>query len=163
MSTATILLDTFNETRSLSHHYFNKLKDTDINKTFDANGVPLNSAKWIMAHLAWGEHFLILEAMGGEKIPVEWFSKVAFGSPMTDPSSLPDIEEILSTLKTVHETANNFVRPLTDEFLEEKNVSGLRFGPNESKRYMLMHAIRHEGTHAGHLGWLCKINGIKTS
>lgn len=163
MSTATILLDTFNETRSLSHHYFKKLKDTDLNKCFEANGVPLNSAKWIMAHLAWAEHMLIIEALGGEKMHVEWFGKVAFGTPMCDASDLPEIEIIISKLQDVHDAVNTFVRPLTGEFLEEKNELGLRFGSNESKRYMLMHAIRHEGTHAGHLGWLCKINGIKTS
>lgn len=162
MSTAKILLNTFQETRNLSNFYFNKLKDTDINRTFEANGVPLNSARWIMAHLTWAEHSLILEALGAEKISVDWFRKVSFGTPLCKTEELPPIESILNTMKTVHDAVNSFVPLFTDEALEEKNMLGLKFGPNESKRFMLIHAIRHEGTHAGQLSWLCKINNIKT-
>ena len=160
MAEAELLLHTFNETRSLSNHYFKKLKDTDLHRSFEVNGVKLNSAKWLMAHLVWAEHFLILEALGGEKFPLEWFPKVAFGSPMCDAAELPDIETILASMKTVHDAVHLFVPTLTDEMLEEKNVLGLKFGPNENKKFLLIHAIRHEGTHAGQLGWLCKMNGV---
>ena len=163
MTTAETLLNTFNETRSLSNYYFNKLKDTDINCSFEVNEIPLNSAKWIMAHLVWAEEFLILGALGGERISMDWFEKVAFGTPMCSSEELPDIETILSSMKTVHEAVIQFVPNLSDEFLEQKNEMGMKFGPNDSKRYLLMHAIRHEGTHAGQLGWLCKINQLKTA
>lgn len=162
MNTASILLQTFNETRNLTHYYFNKLKDTDINRSFEVNGVPLNYPKWLMAHVTWAEHFLVLEALGAEKVAIEWFGKVAFGTPMCKPEELPDMETILADMKSVHDAVNNFIPTLSEEQLEEKNVLGMKFGPNESKRYMLIHAIRHEGTHAGQLGWLCKIHGIKT-
>ncbi len=72
------------------------------------------------------------------------------------------METILADMKSVHDAVNKFIPTLSEEQLEEKNVLGMKFGPNESKRYMLIHAIRHEGTHAGQLGWLCKIHGIKT-
>lgn len=162
MNTASILLQTFNETRNLTHYYFNKLKDTDINRSFEVNGVPLNYPKWLMAHVTWAEHFLVLEALGAEKVAIGWFGKVAFGTPMCKPEELPDMETILADMKSVHDAVNNFIPTLSEEQLEEKNVLGMKFGPNESKRYMLIHAIRHEGTHAGQLGWLCKIHGIKT-
>ena len=163
MSTAKILLEAYNETRGLSNNYFHKLKETDINRSFEVNGVPLNCARWIMAHLVWAEHFLMLEALGAPKIPEDWFPKVAFGSPMCPPEKLPDIETILSSMKKIHDAVNKFVPELSDKLLEEKNELGIKFGTNESKRYMLLHAIRHEGNHAGQLGWLVKINRIKTN
>src|SRR5687767_12163158 len=116
MTEAQTLMYAFNETRALSMMYFNKQKDTDVHHVFEADGKPLNSAAWIMAHLAWGENFLILQAMGGPALNVDWFSKVAFGSPMAGKEELPDIETILSTLNQVHETAKTFVDQLSDEY-----------------------------------------------
>lgn len=162
MSTAKLLLHTFNETRSLTSFYFNKIKDANINLNLDVNGIQLNSPKWIMAHLTWAEHFLLLEALGSEKMEIDWFSKVSFGSSMCNDDDLPDIENIIDTMNKIHEATQVFAGAITDEMLEEKNSLGLKFGPNENKKYMLIHAIRHEGIHAGHLGWLCKINGIKS-
>ena len=36
-------------------------------------------------------------------------------------------------------------------FIKENNLKSL-----------FMHSIRHEGIHAGHLSWLCKLHEIKT-
>jgi hypothetical protein len=162
MTAAQLLLQTYNETRSLSNYYFNKLKDNDLGRSYEVNGVPLNYVKWIMAHLVWAENFLILQAVCGEKISNEWMEKVAFGAPMCAPEELPGIDTILAEMKKVHEAVNDRLSKMSNEKLEEKNELGLKFGPNENKRFLLIHAIRHEGTHAGHLGWLYKISKPKT-
>jgi hypothetical protein len=162
MTEAQILMNVFQETRSLSNFYFNKQKDSDVYQVFEVDGKPLNSAAWIMAHLAWAENFLILQAMNGPALNEDWFSKVAFGAPMAKKEELPEIDTILSVLNKVHETSQAFVNNLTAAELDTNNVLGMKFGPNTSKRYMLIHAIRHEGVHAGHLGWLCKLNAKKT-
>lgn len=158
MTEAQQLMYIFNETRSLSHHYFNKLKGVDLYHVFESEGKPLNSAAWILAHMAWAEYFLLLQALGGPALEIDWFGKVAYGSPMAGKEALPDIDTILATLNRVHETANDFVNNLSAEELEEDNLIGMKFGPNTSKRYMIIHAIRHEGVHAGHLGWLGKLH-----
>lgn len=162
MNTAQVLLNTFNETRSLSLFYFHKLDSTQCERVIEYEGIRLNSPRWIMAHLAWAEQFLLLKAMGMEELPMEWLNKVAIGKPVCNPEELPAMDETLACLNQIHTAVNHYLPGLSDAQLEEKNAAGLKFGPNESKRFMFMHAIRHEGTHAGQLGWLCKLNTIKT-
>ena len=162
MTEPQTLMYVFNETRSLTHFYFNKMKDADVYKVFEVDGKALNSAAWIMAHLAWAENFLILQALNGPAQNADWFSKVAFGSLPAKKEELPDIETILATMKIVHEATKEFVNNLAPEELDTDNVLGMKFGQNTSKRFLLIHAIRHEGTHAGQLGWLCKLHAAKT-
>jgi uncharacterized damage-inducible protein DinB len=52
---------------------------------------------------------------------------------------------------------------LTDEQLDEENISKMSLGGQDtSKRFSVIHAIRHESTHTGHFGWICKMKKIKT-
>ncbi|MFH1320427.1 MAG: hypothetical protein ABII90_07230 [Bacteroidota bacterium] len=60
----------------------------------------------------------------------------------------------------VHKEALKFIRSLNNKQLDEAfQIDFLGF---ENKRIVLYHAIRLEAAHAGHLGWICKLNGIKT-
>src|SRR4051812_21307446 len=102
MNTASVLCQAFNETRSLTLYYFHKLKDTDIDQTFVVNGIELNSAKWLLAHVVWAENFLILEALGGNKQSVEWLNKVSYGSN-TKSADLPNVEQIMADMNLVHD------------------------------------------------------------
>ncbi len=56
----------------------------------------------------------------------------------------------------------DYLKTLTDEQLEEENALGMSMGGSKALKNILYHAIRHEGTHAGQLGWLCKLHGLKT-
>jgi hypothetical protein len=51
---------------------------------------------------------------------------------------------------------------VSDEKMDEENSLGFGFGGIKTNRMLVQHAIRHEGTHLGHLSWLCKINKIET-
>jgi len=47
------------------------------------------------------------------------------------------------------------------EALERPNPSGIP-AIGKTVRDVITHAIRHEGSHIGHLGWLCKLHGVRT-
>jgi hypothetical protein len=46
--------------------------------------------------------------------------------------------------------------------MEAENVLGFGFGGIKTNRMMVIHAIRHEAMHTGHLSWLCKINKVES-
>jgi hypothetical protein len=157
---AQLLADTFDKARGLTKWYLSLLKDTDMKHSFELNGQKLNSPLWIAAHLAWAENMLILQATGGNAFKIDWLEKVTLGSPH-DTTLLPDAKEVLSTMKSIHEASMNHLATLSDASLDEPNLTGISFGSN-TKLSVIQHAIRHEATHAGHLSWICKLNGIST-
>lgn len=164
MNEANILADVFEQTRQLSRFYISRLKDTDPTTTITVGEIPLNSAYWIVAHLAWAEHFLLVQGTGGAPLKSEWawLSQYGFGSDGKIANNSPNFKTTLDTLNQVHAEAMQYLNSLPPETLDEENTLGFSFGGLNTKRSIIQHAIRHEGTHAGHLGWLCKLNGAKT-
>lgn len=160
---AEILADTMDFTRKLSLYYIKKLKDSDLHKTFNCEGKTLNSAFWVIAHLAVTENYLLLHATGGELIRFSWAKLFGLGSTVPEIKDCPPLEEVLEKLNAVHEKAMAYIRTLTDEDLDKPNPTMIKFKDSpDTLRMIIQHAIRHEGTHAGHLSWLCKLHGIKT-
>lgn len=157
---AQLLADTLDKARGLTKWYLSLLRDTDMKYTFELNGQKLNSPLWIAAHLAWAENMLILQATNGKSFEIDWLEKATLGSPH-DTSLLPNTKEVLSTLKNIHEASMSHLTSLNDASLDEPNSTGISFDTN-TKRSVIQHAIRHEATHAGHLSWICKLNGIST-
>jgi hypothetical protein len=157
---AQLLADTLDKARSLTKWYLSLLRDTDMKHTFELNDIKLNSPLWIAAHLAWAENMLILQSTGGDAFKIDWLEKVTLGSPH-DASLLPDTKEVLSTMKNIHEVSMNHLATLSDATLDEPNLTGISFG-TDTKRSIIQHAIRHEATHVGQLGWICKLNNIPT-
>ena len=157
-SQSLLLADTLDFTRGLSKWYLSLLRDTDMKKVFEINGHQLNSPIWIAAHLAWAENMLVLKSTGGKVFEIDWLNEVGLGAPH-ETNHLPETKEVLNTLKAIHEASLEHITSLTDEQLDEPNLTGINFGGNTKKR-VIQHAIRHEGTHAGHLSWICKLQGI---
>ena len=162
MTQANLLADTYEMAFGLVRFYTGNLKEADPNKQWDVNGHALNSIAWINSHLCWSENFLLLKAIGGASPAIDWFEHYSFGSDGSLHDAKVDMKSILSDRKIVHEAAMSHLRSLSDEDLDKDNLIGISFGSGKSVRNIIQHAIRHEGTHAGHLGWLCKINGVKT-
>lgn len=160
---AIILADTMDFTRQLSLSYFKRLKEVDIHRNFEMGGIKLNSAFWVMAHLAVTENYLLLHATGGEIIRFSWAKLFGIGSAIPDAGDCPPIEEVMEKLNAVHEKAIAHIRTLTAEDLDKPNPTPIKFkDTNDMLRMIIQHAIRHEGNHSGHLSWLCKLHGIKT-
>lgn len=162
-SAAQTLANTMNEARNLTRFYAGKLKGEDMHRQFEINGYTTNSPFWILAHLCWAEHMLLIECMGHERIHIPWISKFKFGSSKdADTTDFPSLKEVFSTMKEIHSVAMEKLSEMTDEQLDEENAKGIAFGENKSKRFIAMHAIRHEGTHCGQLSLIVQMYGKNT-
>ena len=162
MTAAQLLTDTFNETRNITRFYLSKLKEKDPLQVFTVNGFRLNSAYWLTAHLAWAEHFLLLQGTGSTVALPEFLKDYGISSNGEVPADAPDYKTILHTLNSQHEIALQHLLSLSDEALQQPNPLGITFGTSNTVKMVIQHAIRHEGTHAGHIGWLCKLHGVAT-
>jgi len=154
-----VLWDTFQKTRDLSRYYLSLLKEFDPYQPMKVNNVSVNSVCWMVGHLAWAEVYLLIKATGGKFSNHEWLDHYALGSDGSLHEEKPEFKNMLAVLKEVHEAAQLHIQQLSDEDLEKDNPLELAFGPDKSIRIMIQHAIRHEGTHVGHLSWLVKLNG----
>lgn len=154
------LVKTYDMMRNLSKFYISKLSGLDLKKQFEIDGIKLNSAYWLIAHLVWTEHYLIIEGIGGESMGIEWLNDFAIGTSFDDLMNEPEIEEILAKLDKVHKRAIEILSNMTDEQLQAENNIEANFGGQRSKENVLMHAIRHEPMHIGQISWILKANGI---
>ena len=157
-----VLAEVLESTRILTKWYLSKLKDVDMHRSFNVEGVELNSPYWLLGHLIWAENTLLLKALGGEEVSIPWIEKFGFGTKLSNEDSLPELDEMFSQWKVVHTKAVEHLKSIEDEKLDEENIIGFSFGPESSKRTMVHHVIRHEAIHSGQLGWICKLHGIKT-
>lgn len=155
------LIQTYQMARNLSNYYISKLEGLDLHKIYEINGVKMNSAYWIIAHLVWTEHFLIIEGIGGESLGIEWLNDFGFGSVPGEIKETPAIEEVKKRLDEVHTKAMEILGNMTDELMESENNIEANFGGSKDKFHVLMHAIRHEPMHIGQLSWILKVNGIR--
>ncbi len=155
------LIQTYQMARNLSSYYISKLEGLDLHKVYEVNGVKMNSAYWLIAHLVWTEHFLIIEGIGGESLGIEWLNDFGFGSAPDEIKNSPSIEEVKTKFDQVHTKAIEILENMTDEQMESENNIEANFGGSKDKFHVLMHAIRHEPMHIGQLSWILKANGIK--
>ena len=159
---AGILSHVMDKTRQMTNIYLKLLENTDLHKVYESEGVKLNTTFWILAHLSVTENFLLLRSTGGENVKIPWARQFGLGSVPTAKKDCPPLEEVKSVFEDIHRKSIQHVATLPDTFLDEPNTTGFEFAGEKTVRAIIVHAIRHEGTHAGHLGWLCKLNGIKT-
>ena len=155
------LIKTYEMARNLSKFYMSKLDGIDVKKIYEINGVRLNTAYWLAAHLTWTEHFLLIEGVGGNSMGIEWLNDFAFGSDPDSVKNEPSYEEILTRREEVHKKAMEILNSLSDDQLEEENNIGANFSGSTTKGTVIMHAIRHEPMHIGQISWILKLNGVK--
>jgi len=162
-TTGQVLADQLTTSRELTRWYLSKLKETDPFKQFEIEGKKLNNWYWIVAHMAWAEHFLIINGTGGEPLPeFEHLQNFSMGNSFSEVNAKHDVKELLGIFKKVHEHCIARLQELTEEQMAEDNRLGFSFSSDMSVKGIFMHAIRHEGTHTGSLGILCKAFEVKT-
>ncbi len=161
-SESEVLVEMLEMSRQLTHFYLKKLEGQDIYKVFEVEGKQLNSILWLIAHITVSENWLLLVCTGGEKVNIPWARQFGLGSSVPAKKDYPTAEEIMSMFNKVHQTAMNYVSSLSEEDLAKPTTNGVTLGGEDSVRSIIKHAVRHEGTHAGHLGWLCKLFEVKT-
>lgn len=156
------LVETLELSRDLTKFYLKKLEGQDLYKTFEIEGHKLNSILWLVAHITVSENWLLLVCTGGEKVSIPWARQFGLGSEIPKKEEYPPIEDIFKQFDLVHQKAIDYITTLSDEDLQKPTTNGITFGGEDSVGSIIKHAIRHECSHAGHLGWLCKLFGIKT-
>ena len=164
MTNSELLAIAADDARKYTMLFGNKLIESkiDLFKNFECAGIKLNSAAFILGHLAVTENFLCLSCTGGEIVRFSWAKTFSLGIAMPSKEDYPPLDEIISVLSDVHTNALRHIKSLSDEDLEMPNTKGVKFATDESVRSVILHSVRHESSHAGHLSWLCKLHGIKT-
>lgn len=157
-----VLADLLNYNRKSTLGYLSKIKEFDLTKTFSAEGKELNSPIWILGHLATTQNYLCLKSTGAEMVRFSWAKLFGMGSVIPDAASLPPVEEIVNVLNEVHQRSLTRILSLSNEDLALPTTTGFAMGGEDSYRAIIRHAIMHEGIHAGHMGWICKLWGVKT-
>lgn len=158
-----VLAEMLNEQRNLTRFYAGKLKGEDMFREFEVNGYKTNSPYWILAHLCWAENMLGIQCMGKKGLDIHWLNDFKIHSSKGEKSvNQPTLEEVLSAFKQIHAVAMETISSLSDKELDEENTLGIAFGENKSKRFIAMHAVRHEGTHCGQLSLIAKMYGKAT-
>jgi uncharacterized damage-inducible protein DinB len=160
MTQAQLLAAIFDGSRQMSLQTFDKIKHLDIYKEFQVEDKKLNSAYWILGHLPVTENYLLLRSTGGEIEKFGWAKPFGLGGAMPEANDRVSVEEIMKTMDVVHQKAMKHISSLTDEQLAQPNTGGMKFGDG-SVRDIIIHAIKHEASHAGHLGWVSKLLGVK--
>lgn len=157
---AQALAQAYTKTREITRFFFSKIPDERFaERPKAANGYRFNSAQWIMGHLIWSEDYLLLKCLDGPRPDLPWLKQFALGSdPQTVEVQLSR-DALKEHAKAMHQMALEHVRSLSDADLDKE--SGIPMFP--TWRETIMHAIRHEGNHGGHVGWLVKmLDGEKT-
>ena len=158
---AQILAEVLSQTRKLGKFYIGKLKDVDPLKEFEVEGKKLNCVLWTLAHMTWAENELLLETLSGPAMNIPWFSDFRSFTDSSSKTDWPALDEVMNCMEEVHNSALKFISSLDDSVLNEAIYITI-LDWNTDKRHAIMHAIRHDGLHIGHLTWLCKLHGIKT-
>lgn len=161
MTTAALLAHTMDKTRAYTLLHLDKLMGQDLHRRFECEGKVFNTAYWLVAHIAVTQNGLLLMATGGPFEKFSWAKFFGRGGAGLPPAECPPFEEVLGTFHRIHEKAIAHVATLPDQALMGPNLTGLAIlGPTVQD--VIIHAIRHEGLHTGHLSWLCKLYGIPT-
>jgi len=155
------LAEAFESVRNLTKLYLSRMDDKFLRTRYEINGVKLNNAYWIAAHLVWSEHFLIVQGVGNKDMDIPWLDEFGFGSNPDEVNQELNIDMILDKMDEVHAEAMKILKSLPDEEIEKPNYIDATFGQKNTKGAVIKHCIRHEPMHLGQISWILKINGIR--
>jgi uncharacterized damage-inducible protein DinB len=155
------LAETYESVRNLTRFYISKLGNLDVFESIEYKGKKFNSPYWLIGHLVWSEHSLIIEGLGGKSMDIPWLEKFELGVKPTETDKNPAFDEILQNMEKVHAYAMELIRSLSDNELDQPNLIEAVFGGKNTKRAVIMHAIRHEPMHLGQLTWILKTHNIE--
>lgn len=150
-------------TRELAHFYLDKTKGKDVKKCFCVGDKKLNSIYWLVAHMAWAQSNLILRATGGPNPELSWLKLFALGKTAAEgEKDGPAFEEVMAGFEKVHKLAMEHLEKMDPSLLDSTNKLDWEIMGSKTMRAVLIHHIRHEGMHIGHLSWNVTLHGEKT-
>jgi len=103
------------------------------------------------------ESELVLEQIGINDYKTDWIDLFEYGSKIPKKGEGPKFDEVCKHYELVHNVTKEKLPVFNDEKLNDKSPTGFKLGRLETIEHTIMHAIRHEGCHSGHLGWLMKL------
>ena len=157
------LREVIQRTRELANFYIHKSKQVDVKKRFEINGKKLNSIYWLIAHMAWAENNLIIRSTGGPNPELPWLKLFALGKPANEgEENGPSFEEVLAGFEKVHRLSMEHLEKLDPALLGSPNKLDWEIMGSKTMRAVLVHHIRHEGMHIGHLSWNATLHGVET-
>lgn len=162
MTGPQFLSDVMDHAHGYTLQHLERLKDSDLHHRFEVQGHRLNSAFWIVGHLAVSQNWLILRGTGGPFQKFSWAKQFTLGATAPEASECPPWEEVLATYQRIHALAMTHVSGLDEDLLSAPHQGMLKVGDQESVRGIIKHHIRHENAHNGQLDWLCKLHGLPT-
>src|SRR5437867_2889827 len=95
--------------------YISKLEGLDINKELKINGTRFNSPHWILAHLVWTEHFLIIKGLANKTLNIPWLEEYKIGTNPDEAKTKMTFEELMKHREDVHKEAMDIISNLTDK------------------------------------------------
>jgi hypothetical protein len=124
------------------------------------DGKQLNSAFWIIAHLAGSKNWLVSRGAGGPFRKLSWAKHFGMGSTGESPEECPTLEEVLAAYETVHLESSAHVRSLDEARLSAPHQAMMDLPTGKDVRSVIHHHILHESAHCGQLEWLRALYGL---
>lgn len=162
MQHAHFLAQLMDHAHAYTLHHLERLKGQDLHRRFEVDGKPLNSAFWIVAHLAVSQNWLILRGTGGSFQKFSWAKQYTLGAAHPSAADAPAWEEVFDTYQRIHQLALEHVRTLSDEALAQPHQAMMNVDGGNTVQQVILHHVRHESSHNGQLSWLCKCYGLPT-
>lgn len=128
-------------------------------------GPGLAHATWLCGHLAVSQHALVHVRVLGRGILDDAFcGHFTIGGPVksTKEHSYPPVNDILRTMKEVHEKTLTVVRGIDERLLAEPAFAADGKSPHphyKDKLGVIAHASRHEAFHAGQIALIRRLLG----
>lgn len=149
------------QSRKFNRYYISLLDQARLHETYTFDSEEMNSAYFIVGHLAWTEWAILTQSLKSPAFEAPLLKKFHIGSKKgSHPTDLP-FEELVAEMDRVHAFGMDYIQGLSEEELETP-VFIAPANWNTVRRKGLYHMIRHESFHTGQLAWIAKIHGAKT-
>lgn len=119
---------------------------------------------WLCGHLACAQHLLVhVRCLGGGVLEDAFLGHFPIGGPVASAQDYdyPTPDEVVETMRRVHERTVYVVREMPEELLAEPafGKDGEPHPHYKDKRGAVSHCARHEAFHAGQLAMIRRLAG----
>jgi len=157
---AQTIAEMLDQSRNFTRFYLSQIDPERIHERHTFDGIPGNSAHFLMGHLAWSEWLLI----------TEYLKQPDFASPLASIFHIKAKEEnikvqytyqdLYTEMTRIHQATLEYIRNLEASDLEEE-VYLAPANWHTTLKKALYHIIRHESFHSGQLALIAKVQGGK--
>jgi uncharacterized damage-inducible protein DinB len=124
----------------------------------------LHHCLWLCGHLACAESLLILVRCAGQNDPNAAFSRhFQIGKPISDAKSgdFPSHDAVVETMAATHLAVMAVIQEMDDEVLDQPcfGKDGAIHPHYRTNAEAIVHAVRHEGFHAGQIAMIRRLLG----